>query len=293
LMGVAEEAREKQISAEREILRLKEELVSLRLSDSAPQSVTLIESASFADTDTDKDVSFGSVYDMPPSQIDDLTKIDGISPGLETKLNQLGVYQYRQVASWEQAQVEAFSDRLGFQDRIVRDQWVAQAASCDGGSKPVVEELPAEDLIVETPQAAEPEEPSLFFTGFGSLVEDKEAPAPVEESVSDPQIADEDGLFNDPTLGHIYQRPPAQIDDLTQVKGIAKVIEGRLHEIGIFRYRQITLWSAENVKAFSKRLSFKDRIQRDRWREQCQELHLANHGESLEVAVLSDSSSES
>ena len=73
----------------------------------------------------------------------------------------------------------------------------------------------------------------------------------------------------------------------------SRVIEGRLHEIGVFRYRQIGLWTDAQVEAFSKRLSFRDRIQRDRWREQCQELHREKHGETLEVSTFADTPTSS
>jgi hypothetical protein len=56
------------------------------------------------------------------------------------------------------------------------------------------------------------------------------------------------------------------------MKGIAKVLEQRLHEFGIYTYKQIAVWTEEQIKEFSSRLAFKDRIHREKWVEQAQKL---------------------
>lgn len=77
----------------------------------------------------------------------------------------------------------------------------------------------------------------------------------------------------DPVLGPLYTRPPKQKDDLQKIVGIAEVLEGRLNELGIYRFEQIMAWTDQNIDAFSKLLSFKDRIRRDQWVEQSRALH--------------------
>lgn len=84
----------------------------------------------------------------------------------------------------------------------------------------------------------------------------------------------------DPKLGLVYKSRPAEIDDLTALKGIAKVLEQRLHEFGIYTYKQIAVWTDEQVKEFSSRLAFKDRIHREKWIEQAKELHLKKQGQA-------------
>lgn len=76
----------------------------------------------------------------------------------------------------------------------------------------------------------------------------------------------------DPKLGLIYKSRPEKTDDLTALKGIAKVLEQRLHDFGIYTYAQIAAWNEDNIKEFSARLAFKDRIQREHWVEQAQQL---------------------
>ncbi len=76
----------------------------------------------------------------------------------------------------------------------------------------------------------------------------------------------------DPQLGPVYKTRPANANDLTALKGIAKVLEQRLHELGIYTWNQIASWNEGQIKEFSSRLAFKDRIQRENWVEQAQQL---------------------
>lgn len=76
----------------------------------------------------------------------------------------------------------------------------------------------------------------------------------------------------DPALGLIYKQPPPDADDLTKIKGIATVLEKRLHDLGIHTYRQIASWDDRHIREFSSRLAFKDRIAREKWVEQARTL---------------------
>src|SRR6266513_2284989 len=62
-------------------------------------------------------------------------------------------------------------------------------------------------------------------------------------------------------------------DDLTQIKGVPKVLERRLHRVGVFYFWQIAEWSAEDVRYVDRKLAaYKGRIQRDAWVSQANEL---------------------
>jgi predicted flap endonuclease-1-like 5' DNA nuclease len=56
-----------------------------------------------------------------------LKRISGIAAVLEKKLNEFGIYTYRQIMDWDEAAVEEFSTLLAFRDRIQRDDWMGQA----------------------------------------------------------------------------------------------------------------------------------------------------------------------
>jgi len=59
---------------------------------------------------------------------DDLKLISGVGPKLEGVLNELGFWHFDQIAQWTDAEVEWVDSRLKFKGRIVRDNWIAQAA---------------------------------------------------------------------------------------------------------------------------------------------------------------------
>lgn len=66
---------------------------------------------------------------------DDLKKISGVGPKLEGVLNDLGFWHFDQIAKWTDAEIAWVDSRLKFKGRIVRDNWMAQAAELEKSSK--------------------------------------------------------------------------------------------------------------------------------------------------------------
>ena len=66
---------------------------------------------------------------------------------------------------------------------------------------------------------------------------------------------------------------PAEVDDLKLIKGVAGVLESRLHEMGIFTFKEITTWTAEDMDRIDDSLGFEGRIQRDDWQGQARRFH--------------------
>ncbi len=58
---------------------------------------------------------------------DDLKQISGVGPKLEQVLNARGVRTLSEIAGWSDADVARLDAELGFDGRIARDGWVAQA----------------------------------------------------------------------------------------------------------------------------------------------------------------------
>ncbi|MGP9789940.1 50S ribosomal protein L21 [Roseinatronobacter sp. NSM] len=58
---------------------------------------------------------------------DDLKKISGVGPKLETLLNENGVFHFDQIAAWNAAEIAYMDDQLSFKGRIERDGWIDQA----------------------------------------------------------------------------------------------------------------------------------------------------------------------
>lgn len=58
---------------------------------------------------------------------DDLKKLSGVGPALEKKLLEAGVTTFAQIASWGEAEIAEFDEKLSFKGRIEREGWVEQA----------------------------------------------------------------------------------------------------------------------------------------------------------------------
>jgi predicted flap endonuclease-1-like 5' DNA nuclease len=68
--------------------------------------------------------------ELAPFRIDDLKLINGIGPVFERSLNAMGHCTYEQVAAWTRDDIRNVAAEIDlFPDRIVRDQWVEQAAA--------------------------------------------------------------------------------------------------------------------------------------------------------------------
>ena len=76
---------------------------------------------------TRRDDRRGIVFTQAPKRFDDLKRISGIAGVLEKRLNDFGIYTFRQIIEWEPEAIEEFSRLLAFRDRIVRDDWQGQA----------------------------------------------------------------------------------------------------------------------------------------------------------------------
>ncbi|MGV2979088.1 30S ribosomal protein S2 [Camelimonas sp. ID_303_24] len=67
------------------------------------------------------------VLAAPRGAPDDLTKLHGVGPELEAKLNEGGVFHYWQIGALKDADVARLDAELKLNGRIQRDNWVSQA----------------------------------------------------------------------------------------------------------------------------------------------------------------------
>jgi len=74
--------------------------------------------------------------DGPDGEPDDLKLISGIGPVIEKRLNESGIYHFRQVANFEQRDIDLVNDAISFPGRIERDEWIAQAKNLADGGEP-------------------------------------------------------------------------------------------------------------------------------------------------------------
>ncbi len=72
---------------------------------------------------------------------DDLKRIKGVGPKLETLLNSLGVTSFSQIAAWDDGEIDRIDAQLGtFAGRIRRDDWPTQARYLASGDMAGFEE---------------------------------------------------------------------------------------------------------------------------------------------------------
>ncbi|MBF17982.1 MAG: hypothetical protein CME88_06355 [Hirschia sp.] len=58
-------------------------------------------------------------------------------------------------------------------------------------------------------------------------------------------------------------------DDLREIAGVGPKLEKLLHELGIFHFAQIASWTEKEIDWVDERLTFKGRIRRENWIDQC------------------------
>ncbi len=76
--------------------------------------------------------------------------------------------------------------------------------------------------------------------------------------------------------------PQADRDDLKKIYGIGPVLEKRLNELGVYFFREIAMWTKEDILRFESHLKeFHNRIERDNWVEGARQEHLRQYGEEL------------
>lgn len=89
-----------------------------------------IEVADAVEGGADPSVGIDSSPRVEPVQGpgDNLTQLKGLGPKAASRLNELGVTRFEQIASWDESDVAAIDTQMGaFKGRIVRDRWVEQA----------------------------------------------------------------------------------------------------------------------------------------------------------------------
>ncbi|MFK7792000.1 MAG: polyhydroxyalkanoate depolymerase [Devosiaceae bacterium] len=61
------------------------------------------------------------------NQADDLKRIGGVGPKLESMLNEQGIFHYWQIAALGAAEIVALEEKLSFKGRMAREKWIEQA----------------------------------------------------------------------------------------------------------------------------------------------------------------------
>lgn len=79
---------------------------------------------------------------------DDLTKIEGIGDFIAKKLHSVGVFTYEDIAQWDNDTIKSITSSIEYiPGRILKDNWVGQAANLLGGTaKTIISDTESDDL---------------------------------------------------------------------------------------------------------------------------------------------------
>ncbi|MDF1813502.1 MAG: hypothetical protein P1V20_14990 [Verrucomicrobiales bacterium] len=105
-------------------------------------------------------------------------------------------------------------------------------------------------------------------------------PSGVDKKPESPASEDEN-VMQEGRFGVIYSMAPGDRDDLKKIKGVGEAVEARLNQIGVYRFKQIALWTDPVANKFVEVLPFGERLVRERWIEQARQLHETSYGESI------------
>lgn len=96
------------------------------------------------------------------------------------------------------------------------------------------------------------------------VVEEK-APVVAAPVVEEPVVEKSEDELKNQLFEEIGVATEADRDDLKRIKGIGKVYEGRLNDIGIFTFAQISKLQGKGIEAIEALTGFPGRIQREDW----------------------------
>ncbi|MFQ5634427.1 MAG: hypothetical protein ACE5G3_03740 [Gammaproteobacteria bacterium] len=78
------------------------------------------------------------------------------------------------------------------------------------------------------------------------------------------------------------ENPFDSIDELTDIRGIGQAIERKLHQLGVYRYRELASLAGDDLERARTLIpDVERRMARGRWRDQARELHRDKYREPL------------
>ena len=112
-----------------DIAQQHQEIVALKQKLAAAEKARVTAAPTTAAKSSNADESRpANLLNKKPAKADDLKRISGVGPKLETMLNKLGIYRFSQIAEFKAKDVAWVDQHIEtFKGRIYRDEWVKQA----------------------------------------------------------------------------------------------------------------------------------------------------------------------
>ena len=157
----------------------------------------------------------------------------------------------------------------------------AVALFCDLMARAAIEGISDSQVSagVDIGEAEEPVVEEALENGADEAAPAEEAPAPAEEAAPAAEAPAAEAPAEEAPAEEAaapafkgLDAPEGEADDLKKISGVGPVLEEKLNGLGIFHYKQIAAFTAEDIAAVDNELNFKGRIERDGWLEQAAEL---------------------
>jgi len=124
VLDTDQESAESERPAEVEAEKTGEEASAPAQAQSLLTETTTGEKEASAPSDDDKPAG---LLDAPEGEKDNLTRIKGIGVKIESQLNGIGVYHFRQIAAFTEKELSWVAHHTSFPGRALRDDWIGQA----------------------------------------------------------------------------------------------------------------------------------------------------------------------
>ncbi len=181
------------------------------------------------------------------AKADDLKLINGIGPAIEKDLNSMGVYNFKQLANFQQSDIDNVNTALDFPGRIERDEWIPQAKKLMQGG------------------------------GAGTAAGASSSASSASGAVSGSGSSSGSAVTKE-TLR--FTNRESQADNLQLISGVGPVIEQDLNMMGIYNFSQIANFQQSDIDNVNTAMDFPGRIERDEWIPQARRLMQSNAGSS-------------
>ena len=243
---------------------------------------------------------------------DDLKRINGIGPVIEKTLNDEGIYHFQQIANFTPDNVSWVDKHISFPGRITREEWIRQATGLAAGDitedmrptrraltsgekaddlkvisgiGPVIEKSLNEQGIYFYQQIADFNEGNTTWVdnhmAFPGRIhredwigQDKILAKHKSVEASSASGLGSTGAIPDSMKPTLLSKPEGgKADDLKRIKGIGKVLEKNLHELGVYHYEQLAELTPDNIHWLTDYVSFpENRINDENWTGQAKAL---------------------
>lgn len=205
---------------------------------------------------------------------DDLKRIKGIGRQNQTKLNDLGIWHFDQIAAWNAREVAWVGAFLAFPGRIERERWVDQAKQLAAGAETEFSRRVDRGEVATSAGGATAAPP---IAGSAPAVSpDTEPSAPSPEPVVSPAtpIGSADAFRPSNALDEPRNGKP---DKLVYVNGIDEALQTELNRLGVFHFQQLAQLTKGELAELSVALGHPGKASEDNWK-----------GEAAMLAIGSD-----